>query len=1550
MKMKKTFSLKLMLLGLLIGFGSIATYAANFFVNGAFVYKKVTGGVQIVGCTGIPNTGILTIESKVVDTADPNKPEYDVVSIADNWYNAGVLIWRQDGTDQEVSQPTANLLNGGKFKLVIDANKLGAISTKALQPLSQYEKLTGFQVTDKAALVAIPDFAFARANTAKTKKVCPDTSVEPFKGYQEKLDLILATEDAQIEDYTVPVIENGKFNGKQVYKRVYPVGGDWTNFYVILGDVEEGAFDSDNNACNKLIKINEDGTTTENTGINGWLHAPNTNILKWNGGSLDVIAEPVAADFTWGSKPVKGLKTLAQEATNKYNTLKELLNNLKLTKEWTDLVDAQKKAANALSKWTVYSQKVNAVRDLWNVPYIVTNAVAKGTTEGTFDDGLGNNRTLTAAEKTAVTNIITAMREQEFTNITEIIPNAGAEQMKSDCSNYPLYWLSGDYKTLFGQYLPEGVKEVTFQDSKLGYVGKDETGNCKFVPIEMGYKKGDVIPFTGTVSEDGTKLTITAGTLVYNLNVTSGTYDGLVVEGKTLSGTYYNNTEATSQYYYLDANGNVYLYEDGVSDPAYGYKPYTWTPTSDEGKYIGGLTENTANKTLVLGDGTVVAVAAYAAGNYTENALPNAFRKPSFETVQSYLAEAQLAKEAADKAVTDFIAYTDEEDKDADGNPKTYNMAQFEEYVNGPLLTAKNNADKALEDATNGQAIADQKETLEGLLACWYEDELNFNDLLVNRELTTIDIEAAPSITAIGKYAAAKCEKAELVGTSAKLPANLTTIGERAFYDAKLANPDFTTLTKLWRIGDYAFAQSGATDGDFHDAANLGIEDPDPTKAGYFGTNVFDDCAIVNLMLKGTPLKAIPGNLAQGLKRVEAPFMDACGKFWNFDNDKNKLTDHALTADEIAVLKPYLWKDKTATELEALVGTKLNDEQVSIITTAGLVMETKRPVNISLIEASLPVAITVIEAVTEPNPVVANKVYGTYENCINLATLTGGIPAGVTTIGYKAFYATKIDEFNLSALDKLSTIGKYAFGGNSELTKVTLPEASAWNEEGLTELPEGVFECDSELEELILNPELTCLPKGLLKDSKIEKLDLSNTQIEVLPDLFEATSDDPNTTLVEVILPEEKIAADGVTVEIPGLKVIMDNAFANMHALKGKKQEDGSYRFEIPSTVWIMRPGVFFNDIALEEVYAMDSRLTNLGVNTFKGCASLKKFTFVTLETINSTWTMYPRVRYKNIPCEEMIRFNAAQFNFDDMQFFGCPYGDPQTEGKDKRPIVVMTQESYDQIKAEYWNHPAYDKLYSRIEIYQPTIELTKIGGKYYGTYYNANYGTWVPMSEGKVYTAYQDGGTIYAYSAKHNNGYYKIPAAGESTFIYDTEARYAQGSAAVLIVSDHKDVKVERHSTMYKKNHSTLDIENELRVTANNGRTGYPIATTTADFIYKFSFDAEGPGFFHWVTKPDNKVVPVGKVVFPMSDYQGTANPNVFGGLTGGEIHAPVEPYPARLNIVFVDDETSTGIKDYIKSHNLNDGAIYNLQGVRVKNTVKGQMYIQNGQKFIQK
>ena len=59
-------------------------------------------------------------------------------------------------------------------------------------------------------------------------------------------------------------------------------------------------------------------------------------------------------------------------------------------------------------------------------------------------------------------------------------------------------------------------------------------------------------------------------------------------------------------------------------------------------------------------------------------------------------------------------------------------------------------------------------------------------------------------------------------------------------------------------------------------------------------------------------------------------------------------------------------------------------------------------------------------------------------------------------------------------------------------------------------------------------------------------------------------------------------------------------------------------------------------------------------------------------------------------------------------------------------------------------------------------------------------------------------------------------------------------------------------------------------------------------------------------------------------------------------------EGAPAAARVVWMDDAEATAIYGVKEVKPVVDGAIYTLQGVRVSAPVKGQIYIQNGKKFI--
>jgi hypothetical protein len=1039
---------------------------------------------------------------------------------------------------------------------------------------------------------------------------------------------------------------------------------------------------------------------------------------------------------------------------------------------------------------------------------------------------------------------------------------------------------------------------------------------------------------------------------------------------------------------------------------------------------------------------------AMAAAGYTLNGN-GGYTRPAFREINDDKVAAEVALEAAEEMAGDLIAFTRQTNPqlafEDDGvtpiydielqNGKPIYKKVSDEFVQTTGLTylqllaaipaARAAADQAVADLTNAKRdYAENKDFYD----TWKDkDDLDLAEMAaadpankvaavyvpgVNKKLKSVDIDVsatdAPVFATIGVSAFQGCEEAVFDGKN-KLPEAIKTVKKNAFYGAAKFAPDFTDLVNLETIGDEAFANTAATDGDFSYA----------TKLATVGKNIFLNCAIENLLLLNTPLKEIPEGLAQCLKHTtDYPFMDACGFFYNFDNDKNKLTDHKLNAFEIEMLKPYLFKDYTDAQLAALVDTKLSQEQVDIITAKGLV-KGEMKVNTSLTVASLPEAITKIQQVDGYAGV--DGFVGTFERCINLATLTGGIPTGVKEIGNKAFYGTKITSFDLSALSDLYFIGAGAFAGNAELTTVTLPTAAAYGNGGLTELPAGVFECDGDLETVVINPEMQCLPAGLFKGTSIQSIDLSNTQVTVIPDLFQATADNPNTTLKFFKMPETEYAADNYTMTRRGVRVIGDNAFAHLHALIGSDKTidvAANNKFVIPSSVEAIGSYVFKDDQSLVNVeFTKYSKLTKLGRETFNSTPALRSVEFLTLNCIDKDEE--PNAYVETIaeltgcPGLENIINENLMASFTESVIFG-------SVGRTVKPTVLVTQESYDALITDYYGH-GYQQGYTNLQPYAPTIAVkgpykdSNGDDMWATTYYDEFAGTWVPMAAADqdganvmVWTAYQDYDIIYAYGAKHNNGYYKIPAAGQidkddlvpndlaapgrffedpkpldnpdtnvdgdgdgvddgeqnadyvdwfeyyisswygtvptavvekfakqtkkGTYIMGKSQRYQPGSAAVIITSDqNKPVNIERHSTSAFKYQSTLDWKNELKV------TGRPITTNTDDDVYKFSADTDGWGFFKQVTE-----IAAGKVVFPMSSYQGTAYPDYNNPL--------LPPMASRVSIVFLDGDFTdiNDVKKYVEQMK-QSGDIYDMRGIKVTTPVKGKMYIQNGKKFIQ-
>jgi hypothetical protein len=543
----------------------------------------------------------------------------------------------------------------------------------------------------------------------------------------------------------------------------------------------------------------------------------------------------------------------------------------------------------------------------------------------------------------------------------------------------------------------------------------------------------------------------------------------------------------------------------------------------------------------------------------------------------------------------------------------------------------------------------------------------------------------------------------------------------------------------------------------------------------------------------------------------------------------------------------------------------------------------------------------------------------TFDKCWGLTSVM--IPATITDIQVQAFRFTNVDKFDLTANTGLFNVGKAAFAWNPSLTSVKFaPEAE------MTSLEKTTFWGACALNEVVFNDAMTLLPEGLFSTNALAELNLCNTNVQVLYNLFLAGPGPdaiypeaamPNTTLESVCLPE-------------GLVVIKRGALAYMHNANFTD-------VEIPGNVIYMEDDVLRWCANLKTVTIMDSRMIGLPPHTFAQDANLEKLTFITLNTINPN--PFGTQVVDGLPVipvpgdDEPIVNQPYTINADGtvtviseaVARWGQCFGDNIFFACTKRPLVEVGLDSYNKLIAgetayapNSYDDPKTYGSYSKLVMYEPTIELSSAQhalGSYWRTY-QSKYGTWIKAEQGViVYSAYQDGHKIIMYPAKIKGGYYKIAAYNGNN---DAAAAAVIRSKDTTIPADI----IEMHTNASQKYQTTLDTENQLLVLKNE-------VPGTGNLNFYYLSAATGQPQFYQTVEP--VVLPVGYVCFMTTAEGGQGS---------------------RLDIEIVDENEATsimGVKDYVKSLN-NSDVIFNMQGVRVNSTVKGQLYIKNGQKFIQK
>lgn len=267
------------------------------------------------------------------------------------------------------------------------------------------------------------------------------------------------------------------------------------------------------------------------------------------------------------------------------------------------------------------------------------------------------------------------------------------------------------------------------------------------------------------------------------------------------------------------------------------------------------------------------------------------------------------------------------------------------------------------------------------------------------------------------------------------------------------------------------------------------------------------------------------------------------------------------------------------------------------------------------------------------------------------------------------------------------------------------------------------------------------------------------------------------------------------------------------------------------------------------------------------------------------------------------------------------------------------------------------------IALYKGKLFVANTGG--YAFQENHDYETTVSVIDAETMTTFRtvDTGQINLYGKMSQSGqylcinspgdYYDIQAA---TIIFDCQA-----------VIDGKPDSLCYHSLEYAATYNTVDLDGNFYVIGSRysyytGEYEFNYAKINPDELFENDGDSGVDEEFPGTVLSDIKrmMMPYGLYINPYTGYiyatdaaSFTAAGKLYQWTPEGKLLGTHKVYinPAHFLALPPDGKFESGVSSVIVPDNLpDDRTIYNLQGIEVKRLVSGQIYIQNGKKFIYK
>jgi hypothetical protein len=513
---------------------------------------------------------------------------------------------------------------------------------------------------------------------------------------------------------------------------------------------------------------------------------------------------------------------------------------------------------------------------------------------------------------------------------------------------------------------------------------------------------------------------------------------------------------------------------------------------------------------------------------------------------------------------------------------------------------------------------------------------------------------------------------------------------------------------------------------------------------------------------------------------------------------------------------------------------------------------------------------------------------------IALATVNNLGKEKLKVIREYAFYESAIPELDFSEATSLTTIGSYAFGQYYDvandvwkptLTKITFPAETCTDPESEEE----------DFDKKYSNKVQVIDEAAFYGASLVTEINnLEACKLTTLNQLF--TANLPG----DVDLKANDSSFDDQTPLCPaGLKNLTLPSIS--YDAKGEKFTTVSWDAKgmmTPIALETIAPYAL-QGLGIENI-AIPATVTSFGGCVLQGNLKLKK-----VEWYDAQQKKIHKYTFRGDTNLEEFYYMTAQGpvkskGITDNHFYWC--------SKEKLTVYV-TSESLLQLLADGYTtaNAKYSKLNDELSD-EITFTAKNAGDNmYYRSYFNPYYATWIAANENvKVYIAAVKGSKVEMTEADTENGYYKIKQ-------YDP-IKNNDGEAVCIIASATETLPVELYG-LPANNITTLQSKvNELECVDSEE------TASKLNFRFKFGKNSKTGqlGFF----RVTSGVFKVGSVILKAKD-------------------------PARMLDFYPVAGDETGINTI--EENVDDNApVYNLQGVRVDNLQKGQLYIKNGKKFM--